>query len=155
MSLYAEITQQNLDFNAFEQLQIQRFSSNEILQTIKGLMGQPQYKQISRALGEAGLAIYPQDEELLTINALMAMFDKNWDHVFELMQPLIELRGDRNSAQSYIIFVRALIKRLDYDRAWSTVNQALKQYPIDETLKTLHLDIAECIFHAQLSKRPQ
>ena len=155
MSLYAEITQQNLDFNAFEQLEIQRFSAEEILQTIKGLMGQTQFKQLSRALGEAGLAIYPQDEELLTVNALMAMLDKNWDHVFELMQPLIELRGDRNSAQSYIIFVRALTKRLDYDKAWLTVNQALKQYPDDETLQTLHLDIAECIFHAQLSKRPQ
>jgi len=155
MSLYSEITQQDIDFNVFEQLQIQRFSADEILQTIKGLMGQKQYKQLSRALGEAGLAIYPNDEELLTINSLMAMLDKNWDQVFEWMKTLIDLRGDKNSAGSYTIFTNALIHRLDYDSAWTTVNQALKKFPEDQEIQRLHLKISECKFHLENAKRPQ
>lgn len=155
MSLYSEITQQNIDFNVFEQLHIQRFSADEILQTIKGLMGQTHYKQLSRALGEAGLAIYPNDEELLTINSLMAMLDKNWDQVFEWMKTLIDLRGDKNSSGSYTIVTNALIHRLDYDSAWTTVNQALKKFPEDQELQRLHLKISECKFHLETSKRPQ
>ena len=155
MSLYSEITQQNIDFNVFEQLHIQRFSADEILQTIKGLMSQTHYKQLSRALGEAGLAIYPNDEELLTINSLMAMLDKNWDQVFEWMKTLIDLRGDKNSSGSYTIFTNALIHRLDYDSAWTTVNQALKKFPEDQELQKLHLKISECKFHLETSKRPQ
>ena len=155
MSLYSEITQQNIDFNVFEHLHIQRFSAAEILQTIKGLMGQTPYKQLSRALGEAGLAIYPNDEELLTINSLMAMLDKNWDQVFEWMKTLIDLRGDKNSSGSYTIFTNALIHRLDYDSAWTTVNQALKKFPEDQELQKLHLKISECKFHLETSKRPQ
>ena len=155
MSLYAEITQKSIDFNVFEQLHIQRFSSGEILQTIKGLMGQAQYKQLSRALGEAGLAIHPNDEELLTINSLMATQDKNWDQVFEWMKTLMDLRGDKNSSSSYTIFTNALINRLDYDSAWSTVNEALKRFPEDQQLQNLHLKISECRFHLEISKRPQ
>ena len=155
MSLYSEITKQDIDFNVFEQLNIQRFSTDEILQTIKGLMGQTQYKQLSRALGEAGLAIYPHDEELLTINSLMATLDKNWDQVFEWMKTLIDLRGDKNSSGSYTIFTNALIHRLDYDSAWTTVNQALKKFPEDQELQRLHLKISECKFHLENSKRPQ
>ena len=155
MSLYSEITQQNIDFNVFEHLHIQRFSADEILQTIKGLMGQTHYKQLSRALGEAGLAIYPNDEELLTINSLMAMLDKNWDQVFEWMKTLIDLRGDKNSSGSYTIFTNALIHRLDYDSAWTTVNQALKKFPEDQELQRLYLKISECKFHLETSKRPQ
>jgi uncharacterized lipoprotein len=155
MSLYSEITQQDIDFSVFEQLHIQRFSTDEILQTIKGLMGQTQYKQLSRALGEAGLAIYPHDEELLTINSLMATLDKNWDQVFEWMKTLIDLRGDKNSSGSYTIFTNALIHRLDYDSAWTTVNQALKKFPEDQELQRLHLKISECKFHLENSKRPQ
>ena len=155
MSLYSEITKQNIDFNVFEQLHIQRFTADEILQTIKGLMGQTQYKQLSRALGEAGLAIYPNDEELLTINSLMAMLDKNWDQVFEWMKTLIDLRGDKNSSSSYIIFTNALIHRLDYDSAWTTVNEALKKYPEKQELHKLHLKISECKFHLDNAKRSQ
>ena len=155
MSLYSEITQQNIDFNVFEQLHIQRFTADEILQTIKGLMGQSQYKQLSRALGEAGLAIFPNDEELLTINSLMAMLDKNWDQVFEWMKTLIDLRGDKNSSSSYIIFTNALINRLDYDSAWTTANQALRKFPENQELQRLHLKISECMFHLENSNRPQ
>jgi uncharacterized lipoprotein len=155
MSLYSEITQQDIDFNVFEQLHIQRFSTDEILQTIKGLMGQTQYKQLSRALGEAGLAIYPHDEELLTINSLMATLDKNWDQVFEWMKTLIDLRGDKNSSGSYTIFTNALIHRLDYDSAWTTVNQALKKFPEDQELQRLHLKISECKFYLDNAKRSQ
>jgi len=155
MSLYAEITQKSIDFNIFEHLPIQRFSSDEILQTIKELMGQAQYKQLSRALGEAGLAIYPNDEELLTINSLMATLDKNWDQVFEWMKTLMDLRGDKNSSSSYTIFTNALFNRLDYDSAWSTVNEALKRFPENQQLQTLHLKISECRFHLEISKRPQ
>jgi len=155
MSLYTEITQKNIEFNTLKQLHIQRFSSSEILQTIKGLMGQAQYKQLSRALGEAGLAIYPKDEELLTINSLMAMLDKNWDQVFEWMKTLMDLRGDKNSSNSYVIFVNALINRLDYDAAWGTLNEALKKFPENQQLQTLQLKISECVFHLENSKRQQ
>jgi hypothetical protein len=47
MSLYSEITQQNIDFNVFEQLHIQRFTADEILQTIKGYFNLPRKKVIA------------------------------------------------------------------------------------------------------------
>jgi len=155
MSLYAEIIQSRMDINAFEHQYIQRFSSVEIIQTIKSLMGHSEYKLLSRALGEAGLAIYPNDEEMLAINALMATMDKNWDHVFEWTKPLLELRGNKNNCHSYIIFVNALLHRLDYESAWRTVNEALAKFPKDKQLQYLHLKISEFIYYSDNSQHTQ
>jgi hypothetical protein len=71
------------------------------------------------------------------------------------MKTLINLRGDKNSSSSYIIFTNALIHRLDYDSAWTTVNEALKKYPEEQELHKLHLKIAECKFHLDNAKRSQ
>lgn len=155
MSLYTEIIQSRLDINAFKHQYIQRYTSDEIIQTIKNLMGQSEYKLLSRALGEAGLAIYPNEEEMLAINALMATMDKNWDQVFEWMKPLLEMRGNKNNCHSYIVFVNALLHRLDYEAAWRTVNEALTKFPEDKQLQSLHFSISEYIYYSDNSQLSQ
>ena len=72
---------------------------------------------MARALSDAGLAAYPESEDLLIINAMRAMLRQAWDTVLEHMKPLLTARGERTTAVVYRILDQALMKRLDYSSA--------------------------------------
>jgi hypothetical protein len=155
MSLYTELMDLGVSPMYFKEALIKRFEPEEIHLTIKTLLGDPQHHALARALGDAGLAIYPESEELLVINAMMALMRQDWDAVFECMKPLLAVRGQRSSAASYRILVQALIKRLDYASAHDVIIEALSRYPDDETLQSIHHQLLEWIERLNQQQRPQ
>jgi phage pi2 protein 07 len=89
MSLYTELMSQGVNPMYFHEGLIKRFEPEEIRQTIQDLLCQPELVEMARALGEAGLAIYPESEDILAINALMAMLRKDWEQMLEYTQTLL------------------------------------------------------------------
>ena len=155
MSLYTELMDQGVSHTNFQEALIKRFEPEEICITIKTLLAETQHHDLARALGDAGLAIYPESEELLVINAMMAMLRQDWDTVFEHMKPLLTVRGERTTAVSYRILVQALMKRLDYSSAYSVVTEALSRYPEDEAMQSIHIQLLEWAERLDQQQRPQ
>ena len=155
MSLYQQMLEQTLATQFFQQGLIKRFEPEEIRHTIQDLLEQPEHHDLARALGDAGLAIYPDSEDLLVINAMMAMLRQDWDMVFEHMKPLLTVRGERTTAASYRILVQALIQRLDYSSAYSVLTEALSRYPEDEAMQSVHIQLLEWVERLDQQQRPQ
>ena len=155
MSLYTELMSQGVNPMFFNEGLIKRFEPEEIRHTIQDLLEHPEHQDLARALGDAGLAIYPDSEDLLVINAMMAMLRQDWDQVFEHMKPLLTVRGERATAASYRILVKALIQRLDYSSAYSVLTEALSRYPEDEAMQSVHIQLLEWIERLDQQQRPQ
>ncbi len=155
MSLYTELMSQGVNPMYFHEGLIKRFEPEEIRLTIQDLLEQPEHHDLARALGDAGLAIYPDSEDLLVINAMMAMLRLDWDQVFEHMKPLLTVRGERTTAASYRILVQALINRLDYSSASSVLTEGLSRYPEDEAMQSVHIQLLEWVERLDQQQRPQ
>ena len=155
MSLYTELMDQGVSHTIFQEALIKRFEPEEICNTIKTLLAEPHHHDLARALGDAGLAIYPASEDMLVINAMMAMLRQDWDTVFEHMKPLVMVRGERTTAVSYRILVQALMKRLDYSSAYSVLTEAMSRYPEDEAMQSMHIQLLEWTQRLDQQPRPQ
>jgi len=155
MSLYTELMSQGVNPMYFHEGLINRFEPEEICNTIKTLLAEPHHHDLARALGDAGLAIYPASEDMLVINAMMAMLRQDWDTVFEHMKPLLTVRGERTTAVSYRILVQALMKRLDYSSAYSVLTEAMSRYPEDEAMQSMHIQLLEWTQRLDQQPRPQ
>ena len=155
MSLYTELMNHGASHISFHEALIKRFEPEEICNTIKTLLAEPQHHDLARALGDAGLSLCPESEDMLVINAMMAMLRQDWDTVFEHMKPLLTVRGERTTAVSYRILVQALIKRLDYSSAHSVLTEALSRYPDDEDMQSVHIQLLEWAERLDQQQRPQ
>ena len=155
MSLYSELMDQGAGPMYFQEALVKRFEPEEICSTIKTLLAEPQHQDLAHALGDAGLAIYPASEEMLVVNAMMAMLRQDLDTVFEHMKPLLTVRGERTTAVSYRILVQALMKRLDYSSAYSVLTEALSRYPEDEAMQSIHIQLLEWVQRLDQQQRPQ
>ena len=71
--------------------QVSRFTALEIRQQIQVLMAEGRM-DLAQALGDAGLACYPDSVDMLTINSLMAVMRRDWQTSVDL---LVELMGGR------------------------------------------------------------
>ncbi|MDA9689870.1 hypothetical protein N9V13_05615, partial [Betaproteobacteria bacterium] len=105
-----------------------------------GLVGE--HKTIlAEALVEAGLALYPESEDILAIASLMAMQRQDWGQASSLLRGLIEQQGVNATPYSYIMLVRALRCNLEYAEALSVCIDAAEKHPnhqdIDAEFKVL------------------
>ena len=155
MSLYTELLSQGVNPMYFHEGLIKRFEPEEIRQTIQDLLCQPELVEMARALGEAGLAIYPESEDILAINALMAMLRKDWEQMLEYTQTLLTVRSDKTSADVYLMMVNALIARLDYQTAFSVINEALARYPDNENMLSINIQLLNILHTSGLQHHPQ
>jgi sRNA-binding regulator protein Hfq len=96
---------------------------------------------LAHALGDAGFAIYPQDEEILTINAFLSMMKQNWDQLSEYLVPLIRIRGDRTQSNEFVVLSESFQKRMEYKVAIEIAAQGLIHYPDNEKLKAIHQEL--------------
>lgn len=141
MSLYTELLAHEQAANFFALGHVKRFAPGEIRQTIQDLLSDPQHHDLAHALGDAGFAIYPQDEEILTINAFLSMMKQNWDQLSEYLVPLIRIRGDRTQSNEFVVLSESFQKRMEYKVAIEIVAQGLVHYPDNGKLKAIHQEL--------------
>lgn len=107
---------------------IQRFSPLEIRLCIQTLVAEQQI-EMACALGDAGLALYPHDADMLAINGLLVMLSEQWGRGIDLLSELLEQQGDATPAFVYAMLVRALRCNLDPAAALQMAHRGLAHYP--------------------------
>ena len=83
MSLYQQMLDQTLANQFFQQGLIKRFEPQEIRETIQVLLANPDHHELAHALGDAGISIYPESEDMLAICGLLAAIREDWEMAIE------------------------------------------------------------------------
>ena len=107
---------------------VSRFKPAEIREAIQTLVTEGK-DGLAIALGDAGLSLYPDSEDILAITGLLALMRQEWALSVELMEQLRAVQGDKTPPFTYVMLVRALRCNLEPVRAAHVCSQALKQYP--------------------------
>jgi hypothetical protein len=129
-NLYREIIEsKNLHFSAESSGNVvSKYSPAEIRETISKLVADDNL-DMAFALSQAGLALYPDSEDVLAIAGLLAMLKEDWVESAAILNHLIEVQGDRTPVTTHIMFIRALRCALEPAAALSAVMLAHEQYP--------------------------
>ena len=129
-NLYREIIEsKNLHFSAESSGNVvSKYSPSEIRETISKLVAEDNL-DMAFALSQAGLALYPDSEDVLAIAGLLAMLKEDWVESAAILNHLIEVQGDRTPVTTHIMFIRALRCALEPAAALSAVMLAHEQYP--------------------------
>ena len=107
---------------------VSKFSPMEIREAIQTLVTEGK-DSLANALGDAGLSLYPDSEDILAITGLLALMRQDWAYAVDLMGQLHQLQGENTPAFTYVMLVRALRCNLEPVRAAHVCTKALKQYP--------------------------
>ena len=128
-NLYREIIEsKNIHFSAESSGNVvSKYSPTEIRETISKLVADSNLN-MAFALSQAGLALYPDSEDVLAIAGLLAMLKEDWVESAAILNHLIEVQGDRTPVTTHIMFIRALRCALEPAAALSAVMLAHEQY---------------------------
>lgn len=128
MTLIQELMNQAAVGGLLNTQTIQRFSPAEIRETIQSLVATEQL-ELANALGDAGMSLYPNSEDILAITSLLAMMNQDWPLAVGLMEELMQIQGANTQPFTYVMLVRALRCNLDPVRALAVARQGLAAYP--------------------------
>ena len=128
MTLIQELMNQAATGGLLNSATIQRFTPAEIRETIQSLVSTEQL-DLANALGDAGMSLYPHNEDMLAICSLLAMMNQDWPLSVELLEELVEVQGSNTPPFTYVMFVRALRCNLDPQRALEVAREGLAKFP--------------------------
>jgi hypothetical protein len=129
-ALYKEIiASRNLTLGSASKGEIvSKYSPQEIRETISALVSEDR-QDLAHALAEAGVALYPDSEDVLAMAGLMAMLREDWVESAATLNHLLEIQGDRAPLNTHLMFIRALRCALEPAAALSAVMLAHEHYP--------------------------
>lgn len=128
MTLIQELMNQASKGDLLNTQTFKRFSPAEIREAIQSLVATEQL-DLANALGDAGLSLHPQSEDILAITGLLAMMNQNWSVAVELLDELMQIQGDTVPPFTLVMMVRALRCNLDPVRALEVARFGLNLYP--------------------------
>ena len=142
MSLVQELMNQN-NIEGFRASDvIKRFTPTEIREAIQNLIANEQ-NELAYALGDAGLSLFPKSEDMLAMNALLAILRNDWPQSVEMLEDLKAIQGDQTQPFTFVMLVRALRCNLDPARALEVVREGLALYPEQLELVSEKLSLDE------------
>lgn len=107
---------------------VSKYSPTEIRETISKLVAEDRL-DLASALGEAGLAIYPDSEDVLAMAGLLGMLREDWGYSVGIFNELLTLQGDSAPVTTHLMFIRSLRCLLEPAAALSAVMIAHEHYP--------------------------
>lgn len=128
MTLIQELMNQAAVGGLLNAQAIKRFSPAEIRETIQSLVATEQL-ELANALGDAGMSLYPNSEDILAITSLLVMMNQDWPLAVELIDELMAIQGANTPPFTYVMLVRALRCNLDPARALQIAREGLALYP--------------------------
>jgi tetratricopeptide (TPR) repeat protein len=108
----------------------------KVREWVAELFGQ-NHLSLAIALAEAGLALYPDSEDVLVIAALVAEVQQDWQHSRELLEHLIQVQAGNTPPQVWHHLARVLRCEGNPQRALSVAQKALGQHPTSLDLQQL------------------
>ena len=140
MSLIQELMNQAATGSLLNPISFKRFTPAEIRESIQTLVASEQI-DLANALGDAGLSLYPQSEDILAITGLLAIMKQDWSMGVELLTDLKTLQGQNTQPFTYVMLVRALRCNLDPAQAFAVAKEGLSYYPDHTELLAESLDL--------------
>lgn len=89
------------------------------------------------ALAEAGLALYPDSEDVLVIAALVSEVQQDWPRAVEILEHLIKVQSGNTPAEVWHHLARTLRCEGQHDRAHAVAAKALLQHPSSDELRQI------------------
>ena len=108
--------------------EVSRFQPAEIREAIQALVTEGK-DGLAIALGDAGLSLYPDSEDILAITGLLALMRQEWALSVELMEQLRAVQGNKTPPFTYVMLVRALRCNLDPAQALQVARKGLQAFP--------------------------
>ena len=118
----------------FDHRQVSEFTAAEIRDTIAALVATEEVA-LADALCEAGLSIYPGDENILAMAALMSSLQGDYPRSEEYVRELIEVQGGQATEFTWNLLVRVLRCQAEPIEALSVAKAGLLQHPTSIDLK--------------------
>ena len=112
----------------FSAAEMSRFAPEEFRTAIQALMGEGR-DALAYALGDAGLALYPDSEDILAITSLLAVVREDWPQAVDLLKQLLDMQGEGATVFSYSMLIRSLRCNLDLAEAFEVCGVALAIFP--------------------------
>lgn len=119
-----------------------RFSPAEIRQAIAELVTY-EHTDMADALCEAGLALYPDSEHILSIAALLSELRQDWQAAEQHLSKLLESQGQHSQAVVWQHLIRVVRCQLDPFKALQLAQQATQLHPTDKALSMELADLVE------------
>jgi hypothetical protein len=114
--------------------EVGKMSPAQVRQTVAALVAEDK-TEVAVALCEASLAIYPNEQDILAVYALLCEIKQDWPMAEQCLVQLIHAQGADSTAQSWLHLVRVLHCQNKWEDAWIAVSFALSKFPEDEMLK--------------------
>ncbi len=108
--------------------QVSLFSPSEIRFAIQELMLQDR-DALAYALGDAGLALYPESEDILVVTSLLSVMREDWPQAVDLLRQLMEMQGDGATVFTHAMLIRALRCDLELAAAFEAARVGLTKFP--------------------------
>jgi hypothetical protein len=113
---------------------VSQFSAAEIRQTLAELVAADRI-DLANALADAGQSLYPESEDILSISALLAEIQKDWNTAAEHLRKLVETQGAATTAFTWRHLIRVLRCQCEPGQALLVAKQAMAAYPTDVDLQ--------------------
>ena len=107
---------------------VSKYSPQEIRETISKLVTEERV-DLAAALAEAGLALYPDSEDVLAIAGLLAMLREDWQYAVSILNELLMVQGEMAPINSHLMFIRSLRCAIEPAAALSAVMIAHEHFP--------------------------
>lgn len=102
---------------------------------------QNQHISLAVALAEAGLALYPDSEDVLVIAALVSEVQQDWLRARGLLEHLIKVQSGCTPAEVWLHLARVLRCEGNHQRSLTVARQALRQHPTSHELRQIILEV--------------
>lgn len=113
---------------------ISQYSATDIREAIAALVGQ-NHMTLASALCDAGLSLYPQDENVLSMAALVAQVNQDWAQADQHLSDLMAVQGESATAFTWNLRVRTLRCLCEPVQALVKAREGLCRYPNSEDLQ--------------------
>jgi hypothetical protein len=113
--------------------EVSRFSAQEIREAIADLVIQGRM-DLASALGDAGISLYPDSEDMLAMSALLAESRQDWTVAEEMLAKLLLKQGASAPVASWQHYIRVLRCLCEWQSALMIAERSLEFYPGDAAL---------------------
>ena len=131
---FQKVLQAMVETQSFNRREKARFSAIDFRLGIQWLVSEDQ-PDLAQSLAEAGLTLFPSNEDILAIAGLLAITRQDWPLAIELLQELIFLQNDNIQPMAYQMLARSLACNLDIAEAQKVVERALTFWPNNRELQ--------------------
>ncbi len=133
MNTYQTATNAHLAQEILKGYEIGKMSPAQVRQNVAALIADEK-TEVAVALCEAALAIYPNEQDILAVYALVCEIKQDWTTAEQCLVQLIQAQGADSTAQSWLHLVRVLHCQNKWEDAWIAVSFALSKFPTDSML---------------------